>query len=223
MSLDFTKDLPDADLNSGSSSMPPSIETDASNNKVTIHLSPHERAIIAHGVLVSVGFLVLLPLGSLVARWGRTVTPSWFKAHRIFNFYIALPVILVGWLLGPIAVFDAEAEHFLDAHQVLSLSLIMEWLGSSLRPSDLWLRDAISLPGPSLFGTVHTRTAWFTQEVPASAIEYIACRLRDTSHRTGFFPGGLCPFPVNSIESDTSMCRFGVACPNGRTHSDDLL
>ncbi|ESK85904.1 hypothetical protein Moror_2327 [Moniliophthora roreri MCA 2997] len=83
----------------------------------------HELIVIGHGTLITIGFLVLLPLGSLVARWTRTISPKWFKIHRISNFYVGLPVILIGWILGPIAVFDAQASHFLDAHQICGLLL----------------------------------------------------------------------------------------------------
>lgn len=78
----------------------------------------HERIIIAHGVIASIGFLVLLPAGSLIARWGRTMTPKWFKIHQTINMSIAVPVITLGWILGPIAVFDHQATHLFDAHQV---------------------------------------------------------------------------------------------------------
>lgn len=87
----------------------------------------HEKLIVAHGVLLSFGFLVFLPTGSLIARWTRTLTPKWFKAHSIINMSIAMPVILIGWLLGPMAVVDHQAAHLVSTHQV----------GSSVTLSDL--------------------------------------------------------------------------------------
>ena len=86
--------------------------------------SLHEMLVLGHGFLLSVGFLVILPVGSLVARWTRTITPTWFKVHRFSNYLLGLPVIAIGWLLGPLAVFDAQASHFLDTHQVNSPQLI---------------------------------------------------------------------------------------------------
>jgi len=64
-----------------------------------------------------------LPAGSLVAQWGRTFTPLWFKTHRIVNFGVALPVISVGFVLGPLAVLDRQAQHFADAHQICGVLL----------------------------------------------------------------------------------------------------
>jgi len=84
---------------------------------------PRYQKVIWHGILLSAGFLVLLPTGSLVARWGRTFTPRWFKAHRIINFGVALPVIAAGWVLGPLAVLDRQAKHFADAHQICGVIL----------------------------------------------------------------------------------------------------
>ncbi|KAF5357917.1 hypothetical protein D9756_001871 [Leucocoprinus leucothites] len=94
----------------------------------------HEKLIAAHGILVAFGFLVLLPSGSLVARWTRTFTPKWFKAHSIINMTFALPIIVIGWLFGPLAVASHDAPHFVTAHQIcglfmLGLYLLQVWLG----------------------------------------------------------------------------------------------
>jgi len=89
---------------------------------------PSYSKAVWHGILVSVGFLVLLPTGSLLARWGRTFTPKWFQLHRTFNFYIALPVIAVGWLLGPLSVLDRHASHLSDAHQISGALLLAVYL-----------------------------------------------------------------------------------------------
>ncbi|KAJ7470558.1 hypothetical protein FB451DRAFT_341497 [Mycena latifolia] len=90
---------------------------------------PRYQKLIWHGILLSVGFLVLLPTGSLVARWGRTFTPRWFKAHRIVNFGVALPVIAGGFVLGPLAVLDRQAKHFADAHQICGMLLFALYIG----------------------------------------------------------------------------------------------
>ncbi len=120
LTLDLMKELAEME----SPSPPP--ELDNSNGGSTSISPSHERVVIAHGVLVSIGFLFFLPIGSLVARWSRTFTPNWFKVHYAVNFWIALPVVLIGWGLGPVAVFDAQATHFLDSHQVkINTSAVM--------------------------------------------------------------------------------------------------
>ncbi|KAF7363263.1 Cytochrome b561 domain-containing protein [Mycena sanguinolenta] len=85
---------------------------------------PRYQKLIWHGILLSIGFLVLLPMGSLIARWGRTLTPRWFKAHRFLNLGLALPAICGGFILGPLAVLDREARHFADVHQICGLLLV---------------------------------------------------------------------------------------------------
>ncbi|KAF8061487.1 hypothetical protein FPV67DRAFT_1509180 [Lyophyllum atratum] len=87
-------------------------------------LQRHDKIIIAHGILASIGFLVLLPAGSLIARWSRTLTPAWFKVHQTINMSIALPIITLGWILGPIAVLDHQATHLFDAHQITGAFLV---------------------------------------------------------------------------------------------------
>ncbi|PBK77954.1 CBD9-like protein [Armillaria solidipes] len=119
LTLDLMKELAEME----SPSPPP--ELDSSNGGSTSISPSHERVVIAHGVLVSIGFLFFLPIGSLVARWSRTFTPNWFKVHYAVNFWIALPVILIGWGLGPVAVFDAQATHFMDLHQICGALLLL--------------------------------------------------------------------------------------------------
>ncbi|KAF9264883.1 hypothetical protein L218DRAFT_211097 [Marasmius fiardii PR-910] len=120
LDLDLNKDLVHY-VHHGSDKAPsrPVVETTESPVPYTVH----ELIVLGHGFLASVGFLVLLPIGSLAARWTRTVTPRWIKVHRISNYLLGLPVIAIGWLLGPFAVFDAQASHFLDAHQICGLVL----------------------------------------------------------------------------------------------------
>ncbi|KAH9483737.1 Cytochrome b561 and DOMON domain-containing protein [Psilocybe cubensis] len=86
-----------------------------------------EKLMILHGFLVSFGFLVLLPAGSLIARWGRSFTPRWFKLHRLSNMYIALPVITLGVLLGPAIVYSKESFriHFANGHEIYGGLLLL--------------------------------------------------------------------------------------------------
>ncbi|KAJ7582916.1 hypothetical protein C8J56DRAFT_831919 [Mycena floridula] len=106
----------------------PSLPPIATPPATTAPFTSHETLVAAHGFLVSLGFLVLLPFGSLFARWARTFTPKWFKVHQMFNFYVSLPVIAIGWLLGPAAVIDAQARHLFDAHQICGFVILFLYL-----------------------------------------------------------------------------------------------
>lgn len=49
-------------------------------------LASYEKMWIAHGILTTVGFLVFLPFGSLIARYTRSFTAYWFIGHWMFQF-----------------------------------------------------------------------------------------------------------------------------------------
>lgn len=93
--------------------------------------------IIAHAIFCSVGFLLFLPAGALLARYLRTFIPGhvWFKGHAILQLFIgkhsspvpnvvadvdsaAGPTIFIGVILGVAAVANAGALHLDDDHKV---------------------------------------------------------------------------------------------------------
>ena len=41
--------------------------------------------VVAHAILCTIGFLILLPAGALLARYARTFTNVWFKGHWLFQ------------------------------------------------------------------------------------------------------------------------------------------
>lgn len=83
-------------------------------------LQTFEKLIIVHAVLSVTGFLVLLPVGSLIARWGRTISENWFYYHWTTQVILSIPVIVVGWALGPLSVAVQGTVHANDAHKVFS-------------------------------------------------------------------------------------------------------
>lgn len=77
-----------------------------------------EKLIVAHAVIVVTGFLVILPAGAMVARWGRTISDKWFHYHWFIQVVISIPVVVIGWTLGPLSVAEQGAKHADDAHKV---------------------------------------------------------------------------------------------------------
>ena len=83
---------------------------------MSIPLSPVENLAKTHAILCGTGFLVLLPLGALIGRYGRNFTRqyvndpfsfslqltsySWFWTHTIFQLLFAGPVIFAGFAEG---------------------------------------------------------------------------------------------------------------------------
>jgi hypothetical protein len=74
--------------------------------------------LVAHAVLCSIGFLLVLPVGALVARWLRTFNSYWFKAHWITQLMLGGPIIATGWGLAVAAVVKKNGTHFDDTHKV---------------------------------------------------------------------------------------------------------
>ena len=74
--------------------------------------------VIAHGIICVIGFLFLLPLGALVARYFRTSTTVWFKAHQTIQSFVAGPIIIIGFALGVAVVSDIGGSHFDSTHTV---------------------------------------------------------------------------------------------------------
>ncbi|KAL0956936.1 hypothetical protein HGRIS_003038 [Hohenbuehelia grisea] len=82
-----------------------------------IPLTQVQRIVVVHAIFCVVGFLVLLPIGVLLARYLRTFWPKWFLAHWIAQFLIAGPAIVTGVALGIRAVSQANALHFDSTHK----------------------------------------------------------------------------------------------------------
>ena len=135
------------------------------------HVSPHapppssmvgvesqktERLILLHAFFVSFGFLVLLPAGSLFARYARAFTTGWFKYHWKMNFVVAGPVITIGVLLGPLIVFSKTSYriHFANAHEVCVLQITQ--VPSNNFKTDLWRPSFVALLRSSDVGTLYT-------------------------------------------------------------------
>lgn len=125
-SLDLSKSL---GTSTSSTSAPSPSSTEGSENDnnggTSLPLTYTDRLIIAHGILCVMGFLFFLPLGSLVARYLRTSTNTWFKAHQAIQFLLAGPIIAVGWSLGIAAVVSGGGPHFDNTHTRLGLVLLI--------------------------------------------------------------------------------------------------
>jgi hypothetical protein len=87
-------------------------------------LLPYQKMLQAHAILCGLGFLVVLPTGALLARWGRTFTNSWFQFHWIVQAVVGIPIIVSGWSLAVAGVITKEGTHFDDTHKIIGLSLL---------------------------------------------------------------------------------------------------
>ncbi|KAF9060317.1 hypothetical protein BDP27DRAFT_1370638 [Rhodocollybia butyracea] len=83
---------------------------------------------LAHAVMLIFGFLVLLPLGALLARYLRTFNPVWFKCHWIIQVAISGPIIFTGVLLGVFAVTKSGGPHLGDGHKQWGVAISVLYL-----------------------------------------------------------------------------------------------
>ncbi|KIJ44141.1 hypothetical protein M422DRAFT_47617 [Sphaerobolus stellatus SS14] len=82
-----------------------------------------------HATLSSVGFIVLLPVGMLIARYARAFTPRWFWPHAVWQFLIAGPVIIAGFAYAVIIAKQVPAlGQFNDPHKKAGLALFIMYL-----------------------------------------------------------------------------------------------
>ncbi|KAF8914525.1 hypothetical protein CPB85DRAFT_1298321 [Mucidula mucida] len=85
----------------------------------------YERLIVAHGIVCTVGFLLLLPFGSLLARYLRTFSATWYTGHWISQFGLGGPIIIAGVVLGIVSVAKAGAIHLDDDHKKWGIAIFV--------------------------------------------------------------------------------------------------
>ncbi|GAV98690.1 hypothetical protein LENED_000083 [Lentinula edodes] len=88
-------------------------------------LQPLEIMAKNHAILATTGFLILLPVGVLVARYARTFTPVWFPVHFVVQLFLSGPVIFAAWYYGWKTSNVLGLGHFLDPHQKMGLALLI--------------------------------------------------------------------------------------------------
>ncbi|KAJ7697627.1 hypothetical protein B0H17DRAFT_1197287 [Mycena rosella] len=93
-------------------------------NLATIPLIPIEILVRNHAILCTIGFLILLPLGVLLARYARTFTRRWFWGHAVMQLVISGPVIFAGWAQGHKAANNLDLEMITDPHQKIGVALL---------------------------------------------------------------------------------------------------
>ncbi|KAH0578304.1 hypothetical protein H2248_003931 [Termitomyces sp. 'cryptogamus'] len=95
-------------------------------------LTPVERTAKTHAILCVTGFLILLPIGALVARFIRTFSTRWWTAHSLIQFVISGPIIGVGWSFGHQTAQMLNMGHFIDTHQQTGLALLILYIAQLL-------------------------------------------------------------------------------------------
>jgi hypothetical protein len=111
-----------------------------------------EKKIIAHGVMMALGWGVAIPVGALVARMLRHLGPVWFQAHRgIQSAGLVLVIVGFGIALG------TAKQHFQSGHAILGLIVILLGL---LQPLNALFRPHPGTPNRWLFNLAHLGTGY---------------------------------------------------------------
>ncbi|OCH88655.1 hypothetical protein OBBRIDRAFT_71335 [Obba rivulosa] len=95
---------------------------------VHIPLIGFEKTIVPHAICCVIGFLGLLPAGAITARYTRSVTPLWFRAHWLIQAVLAGPIIIAGVSLGAHAVKQSGTPPLADTHKKLGIALFVLYL-----------------------------------------------------------------------------------------------
>ena len=85
--LDLTKPI--------SSNSTNGIPSPSSFGSSTTPLLYYQKLIVGHAILCVIGFLGILPGGAILARYLRTASPTWFRAHAILQGAIGESLILL--------------------------------------------------------------------------------------------------------------------------------
>ncbi|KAI0248130.1 hypothetical protein BJV78DRAFT_1285015 [Lactifluus subvellereus] len=85
-------------------------------------LSLYEERVRNHALLMSISFLILLPIGALIPRYLRTFTNRWWWAHWLTVFLITGPLIFAGLAM---AVRANHLSHYpIDHHKKVGYAII---------------------------------------------------------------------------------------------------
>lgn len=150
-----------------------------------------DRMVIAHGILCLIGFLFFLPLGALIARYFRTSTNAWFKAHQIIQSFLAGPIVIVGWALGVAVIADGGGPHFDSTHTVCLqtcgvLSFFMRNLNRDAAPRTCGLHP---IPRSSFYWHCHPQVQAQIRRHTPSIAKLLPCGPWHSHHHPIFRPG----------------------------------
>lgn len=94
--------------------------TGSGNTDDVIPLTNAQRMLVAHGIIMTMAFLLVLPFGAIFVRLSRTWIPGrfWFATHWIFQWPFAGALITIGFALGVTVIEQAGKSHFSSDHRV---------------------------------------------------------------------------------------------------------
>lgn len=97
---------------------------------IAVPLTPSQKVFVAHGVLLTLAFMVILPLGALQARMFRTFVPGkwWFMAHWILQWPLSSVFIIVGLALAVREVDKLQSDEQGSTHKKCGIALVIVYV-----------------------------------------------------------------------------------------------
>ncbi|CAL1705877.1 unnamed protein product [Somion occarium] len=114
---------------SGGSSSGSGSGSGTGSGSVSIPLQSYQKMLVAHGLLSTIGFLIILPIGALLARYLRTFSNTWFRGHWIIQLALGGPIIIAGVALGFAGVHQSGAPHVADDHKRWGIAIFVLYFG----------------------------------------------------------------------------------------------
>ncbi|KAG2015526.1 hypothetical protein CC2G_008790 [Coprinopsis cinerea AmutBmut pab1-1] len=94
----------------------------------SVPLTGNQKTLLAHAVVATVGFLVILPIGALIPRYLRTFASGWFKFHWIIQFILGGLAVVIGVILGIVGVANSGGTHVNSTHKRLGIALLVLYI-----------------------------------------------------------------------------------------------
>jgi hypothetical protein len=95
-----------------------------------VPLTNTQRMLVAHGIIMTLAFLLILPFGAIFVRLTRTWIPGryWFATHWIFQWPFAGALITIGFALGVYVIQLEGKRHFTSDHRKWGLTLVILYI-----------------------------------------------------------------------------------------------
>ncbi|KAF7292151.1 Cytochrome b561 domain-containing protein [Mycena indigotica] len=151
-----------------------------------------------HGLVMTIGFLIMLPIGVLVARYTRTYTRHWFWSHAAIQLVLSGPLIFYGWAAGNSLARELEALSLHDTHQNIGVALLAMYVTQLLIGVVVHFFKV-----PRLFlGRPH----------PPCSLELPPCHSRPKHPRAGRLPGtpSMPSFNATLLTPGPSQVHYGL-------------
>ncbi|CAG8653455.1 6593_t:CDS:2 [Funneliformis mosseae] len=113
--------------------------------------SRYDKMMIAHGSLMFLAWIVIIPGAIFIARFARdALRTTWFKLHVGIQIFLSFPIIVTGSVLAYVAAGKLE---FNDPHKVIGFVLLL----------GIVIQLAIGAIHHKLFDPNRSYTPWWTQ------------------------------------------------------------